>query len=112
MEDAIRNNKFRGTVIGPIAKYIKIIPGKERYAEIAELALGPGTLDRFIVTNSHDRDVMNKIRREAGCARDCDLFLVKEFPRFKIPPPPVAGIETVASVLSVSNDTVFNTLGK
>ena len=49
--------KFKGPVLGPIGHYIKIAPGKEEFAAIAELALGPGTLDRFIVTNSEDRRI-------------------------------------------------------
>jgi hypothetical protein len=47
--------------------YIKIIPGKEEYAAVAERAMGSRNLDRFIVTNAEDRRAFQKIREQAGC---------------------------------------------
>jgi chromosome segregation ATPase len=102
--------RFKGPVVGPIGAFIKVVQGKEDFAKIAEVAIGGGTLDRFIVTNDHDRKVMQSIRTRAGCRQDCGLFQVHETPRFKVPPPPVDGIETVASVLNIPNDIVFNCL--
>ena len=60
------SGKFRGKVIGPIGKYMKIIPGKEHLASVAEKALGLN-LDRYIVTNSHDRQVFLKLRQQVRC---------------------------------------------
>jgi chromosome segregation ATPase len=102
--------RFKGSVVGPIGAFIKVVEGKEDFAKIAEVAIGGGTLDRFIVTNDHDRKVMQSIRLRAGCRQDCGIFQVHETPRFKVPPPPVDGIETVASVLNIPNDIVFNCL--
>ena len=71
---AQRRGQFRGKVIGPIGKYLKISPGKDRYAAVAEKALQIG-LDRFIVTNKQDRSLYLKIRQDAGCSfRDCGVF--------------------------------------
>ena len=70
---AQRDGKFRGKVIGPIGKYLKIAPGKDRYAAVAEKALQVG-LDRFIVTNKQDRSLYLKMRQEVGCNdRDCGV---------------------------------------
>jgi hypothetical protein len=71
-------------------------------------------LDRFIVTNDHDRKLFLDMRRKLGCQKECNLFQANlasgEVERYKIPPPPVDGIETVASCLTISNDLVFNVL--
>ena len=73
-----------------------------------------GVLDRFIVTNDHDNKVMRQIRSQAGCAQDCGIYQIHPDStkrRFNIPGPPEAdGIETIASVLSIENTTVFNCL--
>ena len=98
--------------MGPFGKFIKIAPGKETYAELAELALGNKALDRFLVTNDHDRAIVDSIRKKAGCRTDCGIFIVHESSRFQVPKPPIRGIETVASVLTISDDNVFNCLGK
>jgi DNA repair exonuclease SbcCD ATPase subunit len=98
-------------VIGPIGAFIKIAEGKENFAPLAELALGSGTLDRFIVTNDHDRKLCQSLRQEARCGKTCGLYQVKVSPRFNVPPPPAdTGIETIASVLNITNDIVFNCL--
>ena len=105
-----RQNKFRGPVVGPIGAYLKIAPGKEQFAAIAELALGHGNLDRFIVTNDQDRKTFQQVRKDAGCQSDCGVFQLKQSARYNIPGPPAPGIETVASVLNISDDLVFNCL--
>jgi DNA repair exonuclease SbcCD ATPase subunit len=110
VDRAISQRRFRGPVIGPIGAYLKIAPGKEKLAPLAELALGNGTLDRFIVTNDHDRKTFQVIRSEAGCRGDCGIFQVSRHPKYNIPPPPVDDIETVASALTISDDLVFNCL--
>lgn len=90
---------------------MKINPDKEDYASIAELAINHGNLDRFIVTNDNDRRIFLEIRKQAGCMSDCGVFQVKASPRYNIPSPPtVDGIETVASVIKIENDLVFNCL--
>ena len=91
--------------------YVKITPGKENFAKIAEFALGGGILDRFIVTNDEDRNLLMKIRKKVGCSnRDCGIFQVSEGRRYDVPPPPCNDIETVESVLSIENDMVYNCL--
>lgn len=93
--------------------YVKVVNGKEKYSKIAELAIGPGSLDRFIVTNHDDFQLMNKIRRELGCGpRDCPLYRISPKStkqRYDVPAPP-PGVETVTSVLSVENAMAFNML--
>eukprot|EP00980_Cylindrotheca_fusiformis_P021406 scaffold8259_cov143-Cylindrotheca_fusiformis.AAC.24 len=110
VKQMVERTRFRGPVVGPIGAYVKIVAGKEKFASIAEFSLGNGTLDRFIVTNEHDLKIFQKIRREAGCTQDCGILLQQPFARYNIPPPPVEGIETVASVLQISDDLVFNCL--
>jgi len=81
---------------------------------VAEHALGNvPVLDRFIVTNDHDNRVMRELRRKANCGRDCGLFQLHPSRRYQIQStgiPNVEGIETVANVLSIENDLVFNSL--
>jgi chromosome segregation ATPase len=98
--------EFKGPVLGPIGAYLKICPGKEAYAPLAELALGSGTLDRFIVTNNHDRKILQQLRSRVGCNRDCGIFLMSnDDVRFSIPSPPT-GVETPATVLKIDNNLV------
>ncbi|KAL3906961.1 MAG: hypothetical protein SGILL_009066, partial [Bacillariaceae sp.] len=111
VDQATKRGKFSGPVLGPIGFYCKIQPGKERFAGMAEHALGNGMLDRFIVCNDHDRKLLQQIRRKAGCQSDCGIIQQGQHARYRIPdPPPIEGIETVASVISVQNDLVFNCL--
>lgn len=93
--------------------YVKVVNGKEQYAKIAEHAIGPGALDRFIVTNQADFNLVNKIRKDLGCqARECPLYRISPKStknRYAVPLPP-PGVETVTSVLNVENAMAFNFL--
>lgn len=93
--------------------YVKVVNGKEQYAKIAEHAIGPGALDRFIVTNQADFNLVNKIRKDLGCqARECPLYRISPKStknRYDVPLPP-PGVETVTSVLNVENAMAFNFL--
>jgi len=112
VEEARKSGRFRGPVAGPIGSFIKVAPGKEHLAKLAEKALGNGMLDRFVVTTDSDRKLYMKLRQDAGCSsRDCGVFQQANVPRYRnIPPPPCDGVETAVTVLSVSDDLVFNCL--
>lgn len=97
-------------MVGPIAHYIKIAAGKEKYAAIAEKALGRGMLDRFVVTSDEDRRVLQGIRKQVGCKSDCGILQTKNSARFRVMPFDVDRVERVCSVLNVDNDLIFNTL--
>ena len=110
----ISASSFQSTLVaGPVGMYLKIQNGKEQYAKIAEVAIGPGHLDRFIVTDKHDMELMKKIRRNIGCSpRDCSIYQIhpratKE--KYSTPAPP-EGVETVTSVLNIENVMAFNYL--
>ena len=102
--------RFTGPVLGPIGRYLHIVPGKEKYAALAESALFPCDLDRWIVTNDHDREVVQNIRARVGCQNDCEIFQVSQHAKYDIPLPPSDDVETVATVLQCSDDLVFNCL--
>ena len=110
MEEAKKKGKFRGPVVGPIGHYIKISPGKEDWAALAEVAIGSGMLDRFVVTNSHDRDTVQSIRQRAKCMGDCGILQIGNNPRYQVKQSPIDGIETVTSALNVEDDLIFNAL--
>jgi len=104
---AQNQGKFRDAVIGPIGKYMKIVTGKEHYAALAEKALQLN-LDRYIVTNSHDRQVYLKLREQVGCGfRDCGVYQMSKVARYNIRQPP-EGVDVVSSVITSSEDVVFN----
>jgi DNA repair exonuclease SbcCD ATPase subunit len=67
-------------------------------------------LDRFVVTNDSDRKILQGIRRKVGCTQDCGILQIAPHVKYSVQPPPVNGIETVASVIQVSNDLVYNCL--
>ena len=93
--------------------YVKVVNGKEKYAQIAEAMIGPMALDRFIVTNQSDMQLMNKLRRETGCGpKDCPVFRISPKStkqKYPVPDPPV-GVELITSVLNVENAMAFNFL--
>ncbi|KAL3792589.1 hypothetical protein HJC23_005559 [Cyclotella cryptica] len=113
VQKAIKSKQFKGPVAGPVGMYLKIQNGKEKYAKIAEVAIGPGHLDRFIVTDKYDMELMKKFRKNIGCSpRDCSIYQIhpratKE--KYSTPAPP-EGVETVTSVLSIENVMAFNYL--
>ena len=76
IDEAKRRRQFQGSVVGPIGVHIKIKPGEEKYAGIAELALGgASSLGRFIVSNDEDRALLMRFRRELGCStRECGVL--------------------------------------
>ncbi|CAJ1965880.1 unnamed protein product [Cylindrotheca closterium] len=110
VHDMVQKARFQGPVLGPIGAFVKIAPGKEMYAPLAELAIGSGMLDRFIVTNDNDRKILQGIRRKIGCQHDCGILQIHPHAKYSVQPPPVDGIDTVASVLQISNDLVYNSL--
>ena len=111
VEDAKKRGKFTGPVIGPIGAHIKINAGKEHLAAIAEFSIGGGILDRFIVTNDADRATFMQLRTSLGCkSRECSLFQTHVHARYRIPSPPSDDIDTIATVLQIDNDLVFNCL--
>eukprot|EP00531_Pseudo-nitzschia_arenysensis_P017651 CAMPEP_0116143792 /NCGR_PEP_ID=MMETSP0329-20121206/15640_1 /TAXON_ID=697910 /ORGANISM="Pseudo-nitzschia arenysensis, Strain B593" /LENGTH=1209 /DNA_ID=CAMNT_0003639137 /DNA_START=160 /DNA_END=3789 /DNA_ORIENTATION=+ len=109
VNEAIKRGEFSGPVLGPIGLYCKIQPGKDNFATLAELAIGNGVLDRFIVFNNGDRKRFQQIRNQARCQMDCGIFQQHQHPRYRIPDLP-QGVETVATVVSIQNDLVFNCL--
>ena len=110
VERARQQRQFRGLVVGPIGKFLKITNMKEHLASIAELALSGGTLDRFIVTNDIDRATLMGFRQSIGCSSfECGIFQIHDGPRYQIrSPPPSDKVETIATVLNITNDLVFN----
>lgn len=110
VHDMVRKTRFQGPVLGPVGAFVKIAPGKEMYASLAEFAIGNGMLDRFVVTNDNDRKILQGIRRKVGCNHDCGILQIAPHAKYNVQPPPVNGIETVASVIQVSNDLVYNCL--
>jgi len=111
VEQAKKEGKFSGTVIGPIGKYLKIASGKENLASLAELSLGGGVFDRFIVTNDRDRSYFMRLRVDVRCnSRDCGVFQIHDGPRYAVKPPPSDDVETAASVLNIEHDLVLNCL--
>jgi len=113
VQHATKTNQFEGPVVGPVGMYLKINRGKEQYAKIAELAIGPGHLDRFIVTHRADMELLKKFRRSTSCGtRDCSIFQIHQRAakdKYRTPSPP-EGVETVASVLNIDDPMVFNYL--
>jgi hypothetical protein len=54
--------------------------------------------DRCVVANDLGPRVMGVFGRELVCRQVYGIFQIHEAPRFKVPPPPVDGIETVVRV--------------
>ena len=86
--------------------YVKVTNGKEKWAKLAEQAIGFNALDRFIVTNQSDLKLMDRLRKEVGCrGQDCALYRIHPNGaerKYNVPAPP-EGVETVTSVLSVDS---------
>lgn len=77
IDEGRRRRQFQGQVIGPIGLHVKIKPGEEHFAGIAELALGSANLGRFIVTEDADRATLMRFRRELGCnTRECNVYQI------------------------------------
>lgn len=71
VEQAKKERRFSGPVIGPIGHFLKIVDGKERFTSLVTSAMTIG-LDRFIVTNDRDRSYFMRLRQELRCnPREC-----------------------------------------
>lgn len=81
VDEYTRNRKFRGPVLGPLGAYCKVNTGKDEFAKLAEFSLGGGVLDRFLVTNDHDRRVLQSIREKENCLNDCQIFQIADVSR-------------------------------
>ncbi|KAL3910672.1 MAG: hypothetical protein SGILL_007602, partial [Bacillariaceae sp.] len=101
-------SQFQDEVIGPIGAYCRIVEGKKKFGPLAQLAI-ENVLDRFVVFNDHDRKVFQQLRNKCGPDVKCNVFQVSRHTRYNVPDPP-EGVETVAGILDVSNDDVFNCL--
>jgi chromosome segregation ATPase len=111
VEQAKRQGKFRGKVIGPIGAHLKLVPSKRHLAPLAELSLGSRILQRFIVTNDADRSTFMKLRTDIGCSPyDCNVFQIRDGSRYHVKAPPDDQVETIATVLQISDDLVYNCL--
>ena len=111
VKQAQKEGRWTGSVAGPIGAHIPIAAGKEKYAAIAECALGGKSLDRYVVTNNQDRQLFQHIREQANCnSYECSIYQVANWPRYNVPPPPSADVETVASCLNIDNYLIFNAL--
>jgi len=102
---------FKGRVIGPIGAQLKIRAGAERFAKLAESAIG-GAMDKFICTNDYDRTLLVRIRAEVGCnPRQCNIFQVHVHARYSVKQESFdEGIEKMSSVLAIEDDLVYNCL--
>jgi chromosome segregation ATPase len=109
VDEYIEEGRFRDNVIGPIGVHCMIYQGKERFGSLAEAAVGPGVLDGFIVFNDHDRKIVQQIRAHHNVRHTCGVFQMHHHEKYHVPNPP-EGVETVASVLRVMDDDVFNCL--
>lgn len=79
VEQAKRQRKFQGPVVGPIGHYLKVVHGKEHLAALATSAVKIG-FDRFIVTNDHDRSYFMKLRNEIRCnSHECLIIQTVSF---------------------------------
>lgn len=111
VKQARQEGRWTGPVAGPIGAHIQIASGKEEYAKVAECALGSKGLDRFVVTNDRDRQLLQRIREQAQChSTECGIYQVANAKRYEVPPPPTADVETVASCLNIDNDLIFNAM--
>ena len=113
VQRAIQRGEFRGPVVGPIGNSLKMVAGKEMFASLVEFVMSSTVLDRFIVTNDHDRKLYQQIRVSARCsARECGVFQMHPSAaerRYDIPQPP-EGIDTLATCLEIEEPLVFNCL--
>ena len=66
VEQAKKERRFKGPVVGPIGHFLKVVHGKDHLASLATSAMKVG-LDRFIVTNDHDRSAFMRLRNEIRC---------------------------------------------
>lgn len=98
--------------MGPIGIFVRIAPGQEEFAGVAERSLAnTPVLDRFIVTNDHDNSILRRLRRKAGCQRDCGIYQISVAPRYQLPTlPDWEGVKAVTDVLLIEDDLVFNSL--
>ena len=118
VEDFKRRNKFQGPVFGPIGAHISIAQGMEKFAKLAERAVGGiRTLDRFVCTTDGDRQILTILRQEVGCVgSQCGIWQMSpdaSHAKYKVKealPEGTRGVETVISVLAVEEALVYNCL--
>ena len=57
---------FRGRVIGPVGMELKIKPDKKKWAQLCEVALGPGIMGAFICEDSKDLQTLSRMRQASS----------------------------------------------
>ncbi|KAF9970519.1 Structural maintenance of chromosomes protein 6 [Actinomortierella ambigua] len=69
IEERIRRGAFRGAVVGPIGRFIKLEGKNQEWAPVIESALG-ATLNAFVVETYEDRRVLEEIFRKHQCTSE------------------------------------------
>mmetsp|Transcript_12716 Transcript_12716/g.12359 ORF Transcript_12716/g.12359 Transcript_12716/m.12359 type:complete len:1152 (-) Transcript_12716:632-4087(-) len=102
---AIKNQRFKGEVIGPLGVHIKMKDGLNRWGEALEKSLFK-ILSTFIVTNTDDQRVLMKILNTLGCQQQHSVACQIQCPRHSVPS--IEGALSVCDAIIVDNDLVFN----
>ena len=113
IEEAKRRGKFRGTVLGPVGNYIQVKSGKEKWAKLADVAIGNIALQTFICDDNRDLALMRRLRKDCGC-REMEIPITCQQPGARYNAPSqidgVSGLELCMNVLTIEHDIVFNFL--
>ncbi|KAF9159572.1 Structural maintenance of chromosomes protein 6 [Actinomortierella ambigua] len=99
IEEAMRRGVFRGAVVGPVGRFIKLDSKNQEWAPVIESALG-ATLNAFVVETYEDRKVLEEILKRHQCHVEIiktkrEIFNYRE---------PAARFDTICRVLHFEDE--------
>ncbi|KAG0233614.1 Structural maintenance of chromosomes protein 6 [Actinomortierella wolfii] len=99
IESVTRRGGFKGPVVGPVGRYIKLDSKSQEWAPVIESALG-ATLNAFVVENYDDRKILEDIFRK----RDCQSEIIKTKREIFAYREPAPHFDTICRVLQFEDE--------
>lgn len=101
--------RFEEEVAGPIGARVTMKEGYERdWGRAVERALGP-YLRSFVTTNLRDRNLISNLQQKSDRSRGVPVYTQHRSSRYQVESMP-SGVLTVADVVNIPDDIVFNCL--
>jgi chromosome segregation ATPase len=104
-------HEFHQVPVGPIGSYVNVPQRHQKFVTAIDMVLG-SSLSSFIVTDEHDRSVLERLKRKIN-SRDVPVIMSKVSDQkytLQLPLDPSVASHTIALMIEVDHPVVFNVL--